>query len=142
MGQGAKKTRKTVDGSQMRTALAYHFFGSPGKTKYSGTQAAAKFESLNKKGVNTKIAEIKAATKPDDVQAIKDLIAQQIGGNAGRFATAFTSDEEKTIVAVATRLDLLGFGFSPKEFRSWCQGIAASKGYNDVKCNRRLSRNI
>lgn len=137
MGQGAKKTRKTVDGSQMRTALAYHFFGSPGKTKYSGTQAAAKFESLNKKGVNTKIAEIKAATKPDDVQAIKDLIAQQIGGNAGRFATAFTSDEEKTIVAVATRLDLLGFGFSPKEFRSWCQGIAASKGYNGVKCNRR-----
>jgi hypothetical protein len=88
MGQGAKKTRKTVDGFQMRTALAYHFFGSPGKTKYSGTQAAAKFErSLNKKGVNTKIAEIKAATGPGDVQATKDLIAQQIGGNAGRFVT-------------------------------------------------------
>ena len=42
MGQGAKKTRKTVDGSQMRTALIYHFFGSPGKTRYSGTQAANK----------------------------------------------------------------------------------------------------
>ena len=83
------KKRKQVDTDQLRTALTFVLEGSPGGTKYSAKAAASKFESLNMRRVTTAVSDIRAKTSTDDTEAIRAQIAEQVGGNAGQFASSF-----------------------------------------------------
>ena len=136
MPKRSANKRSKVDTDQLRKALTLVFEGSPGGTKYSARAAASKYESLNRNRVTSAVSDIRAKTSTDDTEAIRAQIAEQVGGNAGQFASTFTPDEEKVVVEIAMRLDLLGFGMSKKQFMSWCKGIAAKKGYKGAKCDK------
>jgi hypothetical protein len=136
MASPRKKKRKTVDGKQLRDAVTLVLLGSPGGTKISAQAASEKFESLNRNRVTAAVKDIKSAAGDGDRSEIEAKIAEQTGGNAGRFETTFTEDEEKVIVAVAIRMDLLGFGMTKAQFCGWCRDIAKKKGYKGAKCDR------
>jgi hypothetical protein len=77
MDQGAKNTSKTVDGFTIRTAPTYVFDDSPCNTKYSGTQAANKFESLNKNGLHAKTALLPASCQKGEETSLPSDVEEQ-----------------------------------------------------------------